>query len=1116
MMVGIGMVSCENQGTIDNEPLYPSPEAVVVDDDACGANSITLLFDGGAAITAGADSFTSTLTPETGDAISITKKANEDDACSAVFKNLSTGVYTASVLATYPDGTATEPVFLKDSKGNVVKLKVEGGSLAVKLAYATSSSLAFTWSVSNFADKAKDWASAYSFGIYRDAECRDLVVSWETAANSSIWDGDLADGAPQFEFSGLESNTSYWFVVEDLSKKFTSDPIEGKTLEFTIVEPSATAMVEAGGIALAEDFSELVWGANYLRGSAAYSADDRNLATAFDKAEGVNPVGGGQWKWYLVEPSVEIGLFSTMKHAVENSRLATWGACNEVNGDTTSPICGRVGHVKLGASSKTALMCTPELVNLKSVATIEVQFDQARYDTDPTTAAVFIINDSEHAGKGGVYSVTPAMESLTPAAEFTIKAGRTFTTEKIVLQNVQPGARIGIGPIRKDGSTPGSSQHRMYLDNVIIKVVSYGKSQIELDKPVITSAVSTVNEIMVKWNKVEKATGYVLEYKESSADQYTAVTLDKVLEYTISGLKEATDYQVRLKAVESSSESESEYSDVQAVKTLVKASFPMVAANADEFIAILSNGEALRSASATDEIQITGDLDFAGKSLPEAPIFPGVLVGNGKTISNLTADHAIFASVGSVSDLTIAESCTFAATKAGVMASLAGEATGATITNVINKAAVSVTLAAAADATVIVGGIVGINSAKMSGCMNYGAVSYTNAAASYGGLVAGLAGYSDGGFDKCENHGNVTLSVPYLSNFGVVKSIDNLPIHIGGLVAQLGANAPMTECTNNGNIDYDITSLEKIEVSCGTNRPRMGGIVGLAQSALTSCVNNGKINVDVLTSDRSVFSGKNYPINVGGISGGAPADATGATGADITSCTNNGEIVCATDCKGTVPTCGGIVAYPGYEDNSQTNLITLCENNAKITAATFTIARVGGIAGGTGNITYCKNTGDIDGRLSIEDGNVGGIVGWLSHGHKFEYNECYSKLSNTRVAGTKGTSEVGGLIGEHGNYDSCPGEGRGCIVKCDISYDYSNEKWYGMILGYFYGSSAKIVLGTEEEPIKVLGGSMTYTDGTTEVTTEVTAENYIAYTHDKNNGGKSGSKAFTVHVQFGN
>lgn len=137
-------------------------------------------------------------------------------------------------------------------------------------------------------------------------------------------------------------------------------------------------------------------------------------------------------------------------------------------------------------------------------------------------------------------------------------------------------------------------------------------------------------------------------------------------------------------------------------------------------------------------------------------------------------------------------------------------------------------------------------------------------------------------------------------------------------------------------------------------------------------------------------------------------------------------------------------------------------------------------------------------------------VGW-DKGHKFEYNESYCTLSNTRAPGTKGTSEVGGLIGQHGNYDSCPGEGRGCKVRCDISYDYSNEKWYGMLLGYFWSTSHTVVLGTEDEPIIVLGGSMTYSGGTT----QITAENYTKYTNHSSAGGNSGSKPFTVHVKFG-
>ena len=67
------------------------------------------------------------------------------------------------------------------------------------------------------------------------------------------------------------------------------------------------------------------------------------------------------------------------------------------------------------------------------------------------------------------------------------------------------------------------------------------------------------------------------------------------------------------------------------------------------------------------------------------------------------------------------------------------------------------------------------------------------------------------------------------------------------------------------------------------------------------------------------------------------------------------------------------------------------------------------------------------------------------------------------------------------------------------------------MLGYYWGS-ASVTLGTADEPIKVLGGSMTYEGGTT----QLTAENYTLYTNHSSAGGKSGSKAFTIHVKFGN
>ena len=153
LMMGIGFIACEQPQVDANDPIYPSPEAVVVDDDACGENSITLLFDGQAATKAGAVSFTSTLTPESGEPISITTEAGAADAYKHAYYNLPAGVYSAAVYASYADGVTTTPVLLTDSKGAVVKIKLAGSNLAVRFAYATSSTLAFTWSASGFKNR---------------------------------------------------------------------------------------------------------------------------------------------------------------------------------------------------------------------------------------------------------------------------------------------------------------------------------------------------------------------------------------------------------------------------------------------------------------------------------------------------------------------------------------------------------------------------------------------------------------------------------------------------------------------------------------------------------------------------------------------------------------------------------------------------------------------------------------------------------------------------------------------------------------------------------------------------------------------------------------------------
>ena len=114
-------------------------------------------------------------------------------------------------------------------------------------------------------------------------------------------------------------------------------------------------------------------------------------------------------------------------------------------------------------------------------------------------------------------------------------------------------------------------------------------------------------------------------------------------------------------------------------------------------------------------------------------------------------------------------------------------------------------------------------------------------------------------------------------------------------------------------------------------------------------------------------------------------------------------------------------------------------------------------------------------------------------------------LSN--INGHEQVVEIGGLLGQHGGVDSYEGEGRGCIVNCDIVYDWNNHNWYSMTIGWNYSDKAVVVFGTESEPIKILGGSVSCDGGKTVI--PITAENYETYAKGP------GSEPYTVHVKFG-
>ncbi len=958
----------------------------------------------------------------------------------------------------------TESQVYEVGKGAIVPKDVPP---TARLLYASSSTLTFQWSECGFTSIAKDVKRPYNVQLYKDQACTDLVVSWLIEANSSLYDG----AQPAFLFSGLEQNTTYYFVATDEVSGLSGEPFEAKTEAFEVVTVGSTP-VEAGSYALAEDFSELVWGGDMIHGGVAYSSSGRSSATSLDKAEGVNPVKKGSG-FYLVDNSIEMGLFNTLANAVPTTRLATWGAINE--GTANSYACARPGHLKLGASKYTVNLATPVLSNLKETATVEYSFDAAQYGSDNLTMSIWVVYGATEAGSNVLTDV-----SAQEAVQLQLQGTKDWEHFAFEISNVPPTARIAIGA-RRVGTTAGSDQHRFYLDNVKVKVVSYGSVAIQLDAPVLGEPTADAESINVTWGAVDKAITYTVEYKESAAADWTVVEGLAETAYAITGLKDGTSYDVRVKAV--AGDSASEYSEVKTVSTMKKAAFPKTINNADELVALFE-GDDLLTAGAADEVIIAADIDMTGKTLKAAPSFAGILNGNGKSIKNWTTSTPIFETLaGTVKNLTIDASCVV--TPGSLTFGIIANNSEGTISNVTNNANISYSIAdATEEGAILIAPFAGSSTGAIRNCTNNGNITLTSAAGLYAAGISGIAAYQAGATENCTNNGKIHMQSLYTSNKSVVVgAIGKAVPCIGGLVAYCGPGFSMDNCTNLGNVTFIQTAIEKNTAgTANMNRHMLGGLVGASQGDIKNSTNSGALNITGTTTDGSDYNAIEYNYCIGGITGGEYFVSGGGANdvTDIINCKNTGKITVAFDGSKANSTLGGIVGWP-CEESASTVITDKCVNEGDIEVSGKGKMRMGGIHGGSGIVTNCKNTGNITINSIASSSAVGLISGFHSAGYAFSNNEAYGTLTvNCTVSG------AGALIGNIGNAEHATGNN--CQV--DAIINAPSVENIGMIIGVFNGKSKNITLGTEAEPIKVNG---------TVNGTVLTAENYTQYLNGSKN-----------------
>ena len=554
------LTGCKETAETGIDPSRVAPTGVTYDETNSTSTALGFYWEVEEAVAAGAVSFTAQIIKDEalgGDAYTGTTSTTLQAAGSpndgVIFNGLTeNSKYYARVRANYPRSIYSEWVYVTNDKGERAVIKTGQGIVdesiltitgaKARIVNVSSATAVVEWSVTDFSDSGIDRSATTSIELYKDEGCSDLVVSW-TLADPTLYSGNK----PRFIFSGLAPETSYWLVaeiktvIEEEEVSFRSEPVTFQTLKSEAVRMGTA--IPAGGTVLFQDFAELIWGGDNVNMAVGYSAEKRSSATALTQARGWNPVGG-DLGYYLCTPATEMGLYNSIRKALSGSgaSLAEWAELRE-DPSVAGMVAGRPGSVKIGASSKVGWLVTPALRGLTGTATVEVSFKASPYGSsnsnlDPLGACIRLL-DGAIVTDNIVTScaVNNVVETFTLANDISM-ADYSFT-----IHNVTPSSRIAIGPARDQGET---GQHRMVLDDVCIKVISYGESEVDVETPVVTLSAGE-GQIMANWNACKGATSYDVEYRKEGDSDWISAGNTTFTSMAIRGLAQRTRYEVRVR-----------------------------------------------------------------------------------------------------------------------------------------------------------------------------------------------------------------------------------------------------------------------------------------------------------------------------------------------------------------------------------------------------------------------------------------------------------------------------------------------------------------------------------------------------------------------------------------
>ncbi len=330
-----------------------------------------------------------------------------------------------------------------------------------ELVKASSSSLVFGWTCGGTA--AEDASLPYKLELFKDAACTDPLLSFEVPAESSCWGGK----ALRFTFGSLQPATSYWFKVTNASNGDASDPVEGTTEAFTAVDPSTVTNAGVGDVILAEDFSEIGWGADMLANAAGFIPAGKPL----------NQLSGNYTKddgSFVVFDNTAGRIYGEAR-VDSDKRLYNWGFFGN------SSVYGYAGYLRVGSSSSgarthivsPALSCIPEGMT----ATVDVTVTSSVYNSgadvavfvnDHSTLNLVLAPDQKEStspafsGNGGKYTGASLSNGYPLDTEV-----KSWTTKTVRIEGVNNNSCLLIGSYENV-----DTKNRFFLDDVKVQIVS--------------------------------------------------------------------------------------------------------------------------------------------------------------------------------------------------------------------------------------------------------------------------------------------------------------------------------------------------------------------------------------------------------------------------------------------------------------------------------------------------------------------------------------------------------------------------------------------------------------------------------------------------------------------